>query len=37
MTGMIEGGWGYVWAVYGMTWAVFCFYGLSLYLRGRAS
>ena len=37
MTGMIEGGWGYVWTVYGVSWAVLALYGVSLYLRGRTA
>ena len=37
MTGMIEGGWGYVWAVYLVTWGSLVAYGVSLYMRGRAS
>ncbi len=36
MDGIIEGGWGYVWAVYGLTWTVLTLYGASIYLRGRA-
>ena len=35
MNGMIEGGWGYVWAVYLVTWASLGLYGLSLILRSR--
>lgn len=31
--GRIVGGWGYVWATYGLTWATFVLYTLSLWLR----
>lgn len=35
--GMIQGGWGYVWAVYGITWAVLTLYTVrALLLRKRA-
>ncbi len=33
LTGAIQGGWEYVWAAYGITWATFALYTLSLYLR----
>lgn len=32
--GMVLGGWGYVWAVYGLTWTVFLGYTL-VSLLGR--
>lgn len=35
MHGMIQGGWSYVWAAYGITWAAFVLYGISLYTRSR--
>jgi hypothetical protein len=31
--GRIQGGWSYVWVSYGITWAAFCLYALSLWLR----
>lgn len=31
--GRIQGGWTYVWASYGITWAAFAVYSLSLWLR----
>lgn len=31
--GMIQGGWGYVWAAYGISWVALALYGASLYLR----
>ncbi|WP_224362235.1 hypothetical protein [Hyalangium versicolor] len=31
--GRIQGGWGYVWTSYGITWAAFCLYALSLWVR----
>ncbi len=34
-SGVIHGGWGYVWVVYGVTWAVFAFYTASVFLRAR--
>ena len=34
-TGMIEGGWEYVIAAYGITWAGILLYITSLWLRGR--
>mgnify|MGYP001160046998 FL=1 len=30
MTGMIEGGWEFVWLVYGITWAGLIAYGIGL-------
>jgi hypothetical protein len=35
MTGMIQGGWEFVWAVYGITWAGLFFYGLHLFRNER--
>lgn len=32
-SGRITGGWEYVWAAYGITWATFALYGLSLWVR----
>lgn len=32
-SGRIKGGWAYVWACYGITWAALALYGLSLWLR----
>ncbi|RJS16346.1 hypothetical protein DRW03_30880 [Corallococcus sp. H22C18031201] len=32
-TGRIQGGWGYVWASYGITWAALALYALSLWMR----
>jgi hypothetical protein len=32
-TGRIVGGWGYVWACYGLTWGAFTLYAFSLWLR----
>ena len=37
MTGMIEGGWEFVWAVYGITWVSLFLYGVHLYRSERAS
>jgi len=34
-SGAIEGGMGFVWAAYSVTWLFFAGYGLSLFLRGR--
>jgi hypothetical protein len=35
--GLILGGWGYVWVVYGVSWTVLVLYtALALVLRGRA-
>lgn len=33
--GRIQGGWGYVWTSYGITWAALVLYGLILWLRHR--
>jgi len=33
MEGMIQGGWEYVWAVYGITWTVLIAYLISLRVR----
>ncbi len=33
MTGMIQGGWEYVWGAYGLTAAVLVIYAVSLQLR----
>ena len=35
MTGIIEGGWGYIWCAYGISWAALVAYSLSLFLRIR--
>jgi hypothetical protein len=35
MTGTIEGGWPYVIAAYGLSWAVWVAYVVSLVVRGR--
>lgn len=35
--GRLEGGWEYVWAAYLITWAASAAYGLSLWLRLRAT
>lgn len=35
--GSISGGWGFVWAVYGISWGVLLGYGLSLLLRSRTT
>jgi hypothetical protein len=32
-SGRIHGGWEYVWAAYGVTWAGLALYALSLWLR----
>jgi hypothetical protein len=34
-SGMISGGWGYVWTAYGIFWAGLALYTLSLFLRSR--
>ena len=34
--GMIQGGMGYVWAAYGISWTALLLYGLSLYLRSKS-
>lgn len=31
--GTIAGGWEYIWAAYGITWAALALYALSLWLR----
>ncbi len=36
MTGMIQGGWEFVWAVYGITWASLVLYGVHIYRSERA-
>jgi len=33
--GRIQGGWGYVWTCYALTWAGIGLYGLSLWMRIR--
>ncbi|HVR41835.1 MAG TPA: heme exporter protein CcmD [Thermoanaerobaculia bacterium] len=35
MSGVIEGGWGFVWAAYGLTAAVFILYTASVVTRYR--
>ena len=35
--GVLQGGWGYVWTVYGATWLVLLGYMLSLWVRTRAA
>lgn len=35
MDGVIVGGWEYVYAAYGVTWAVLALYAATLFLRGR--
>ena len=37
MTGIVQGGWEFVWAAYGLTAAVFVGYGISLIARLRES
>lgn len=32
-TGMIQGGWEFVWAGYGLTWLIFGGYAISLIVR----
>ncbi len=32
-SGRIEGGWGYVWVAYAITWSALALYALSLWLR----
>ncbi len=32
-SGVVSGGWSYVWAGYGLTWVTLALYTLSLYLR----
>jgi hypothetical protein len=33
--GVIQGGWGYVIAAYGISWAALVAYGVSLYVRAK--
>lgn len=33
MTGVITGGWSFVWAAYGLTTAALLIYGVSLFIR----
>jgi hypothetical protein len=33
--GVIQGGWGYVIAAYGISWSVLLLYGVSLYVRAK--
>lgn len=35
--GYVVGGWGFVWAAYGITAAVLIVYGVSLYVRLRGT
>ena len=35
MTGIIEGGWGYVWGAYGISAVILIGYAVSLHLRYR--
>lgn len=35
MTGIVQGGWGYVGAAYAATFAVLAVYGASLFFRAR--
>jgi heme exporter protein D len=35
--GYVVGGWGFVWAAYGITAAVLLVYGVSLYVRLRGT
>jgi CcmD family protein len=35
MEGMIDGGWSFVWAAYGITWIGLSAYIFSLYKRGQ--
>jgi hypothetical protein len=37
MSGMIQGGLEFVWAVYGITWAGLVLYAISLHQRGPSS
>lgn len=37
MSGMIVGGWEYVWAVYGLTWLALAGYGVGLVIRWRSA
>ena len=36
MTGILEGGWPYVWGAYGVSAAILIGYALSIHLRYRA-
>ena len=36
-SGVIEGGWGFVWAAYGLTWATMVAYTISLFARARSA
>ena len=36
MTGVIEGGWGFVWAAYGISAVILIGYAVSLHLRYRS-
>jgi len=33
--GVVEGGWSYVWAAYGISWFVFIFYAANVFIRAR--
>lgn len=35
MTGLVQGGWGYVYGAYGITWAAWVLYGIFLVVRSR--
>ncbi len=37
MSGVVHGGWGFVWAAYAVTGAVFILYSLSVVWRYRAA
>ena len=37
MTGMIQGGWEFVWSVYGITWGSLVLYAWYLYRHEQAS
>ena len=37
MTGVISGGWSYVWAAYGITAAVFLVYAITVFGRLRSA
>ena len=37
MTGMIQGGWEFVWSVYGITWGGLVLYAWYLFRHERAS
>jgi hypothetical protein len=36
-SGVVSGGWEYVYAAYGVTWLFFLGYGISLFIRQRAA